>query len=368
VEGGVLREKIVFLAEPGEELAEKVRSLLERENFELLPASPLPAVAGSCLLVVILSPGILADHANDALLQKAADGGFVVLPVALELATFSFASLPFAILRSRNAVGFEVDGANVLAAVRQQLGEEARPRHRQVFISYSRTDGQRIAEEVAAWLEASGYRVFIDLKMVEGGGPFQEILMAEILDIDFVLLIDTVAARTSKWVRLELLRAMSQRVPVGGILVDQLHPHPLLQDLDHLDWQPKNPQIRDLVLQFVSASIGARASFDDRCQSIVRSFIASRGLAETEVGRRMRKVRRRRLSCLIEWERKASSLERVYRLHRDRLSQNCQYGLLVSGDRPVDPFTHEAVTWAGRGRLRVTDLTELFSVLEDTFR
>lgn len=297
-------KKLLLLAAETELFTAQVRALLTTEGYELLPAAePWPPLGLVSVLLVLPGPAILADPESGPLLESAAQHGLRLIPVVPELATFSFSALPWPTLKDRNAVGFMPgNGAAVLHAVRQQTGDEAPDRLKEVFISYSRRDSQPIADELYQHFWNHRYAAFLDTRQLEGGAVVQKTILSEVQRRDFVLFIDSPAARASEWVRAELVEALSHRVPVGALLVGQRSLHPLLSTSPQLAWDGASPTRQDQVLEFVSKSIGERFSLDQHCLSAAAIFSQGHRLELRQEGRRLLVLSGKRVKYLLEWE------------------------------------------------------------------
>jgi len=90
-----------------------------------------------------------------------------------------------------------------MAEAQQRSGE--RPK---VFISYSRTDGSALAEELVPGLQVAGFEPYLDELDVEKAVDYEERLGALILKADTVVFIITPAAVRSRHCQWEVDRTV----------------------------------------------------------------------------------------------------------------------------------------------------------------
>ncbi|MGK7898483.1 MAG: toll/interleukin-1 receptor domain-containing protein [Xenococcus sp. (in: cyanobacteria)] len=84
---------------------------------------------------------------------------------------------------------------------------------RKLFISYSRKDGAKLADQIWEALSKRGFQVFLDLYSIQQAVvDFQERIETELSNMDFLLLIDSPDALQSEWVEYEILFALKQRM------------------------------------------------------------------------------------------------------------------------------------------------------------
>ncbi|MDJ0899797.1 MAG: toll/interleukin-1 receptor domain-containing protein [Xenococcus sp. MO_188.B8] len=105
---------------------------------------------------------------------------------------------------------------------------------RKLFISYSRKDSAKLADQIWEALSKRGFQVFLDLYSIQQGVvDFQERIETELSNMDFLLLIESPNALQSKWVEYEILFALKQRMGLLSLSwPDVLRPNsPLSRDL-----------------------------------------------------------------------------------------------------------------------------------------
>ena len=93
-----------------------------------------------------------------------------------------------------------------------------------VFISYSRTDGSVLADELVPGLQLAGFDAFLDKHDIEKGIDWEERLGALILKADTVVFIITPAAVRSERCKWEIDRAVElgkRLIPVQWIKVNE---------------------------------------------------------------------------------------------------------------------------------------------------
>lgn len=89
---------------------------------------------------------------------------------------------------------------------------------RRLFISYRRTESQRIAIQIYEKLDQMGFDVFLDTRGVPPARDFQSVLWHRLADSDVVILLDTPGFRESRWTREELARANATSIQILHVL------------------------------------------------------------------------------------------------------------------------------------------------------
>ena len=95
---------------------------------------------------------------------------------------------------------------------------DARPR---VFVSYARSDGDRLAADLRRCLEAAEVPLWRDREGMEGGRDWWQQITAAIDSVDFLVLLATPAALQSPMVRREWRYARQRGVAVYPVLGDK---------------------------------------------------------------------------------------------------------------------------------------------------
>jgi WD40 repeat protein/type II secretory pathway predicted ATPase ExeA len=122
-----------------------------------------------------------------------------------------------------------------------------------IFISYATVD-RAIADEVSDWLRVAGHEPFLDSDPREGislGEDWKQRLYRELREVDAVVGVVTRSFVSSEWCFAELgiadargCRLIPLRVEVGVV-------HPLMQELQYVDYHADREQARDQVLHTV---------------------------------------------------------------------------------------------------------------------
>jgi WD40 repeat protein len=122
-----------------------------------------------------------------------------------------------------------------------------------IFVSYATPD-RSVADEVASWLRTAGHEPFLAHDLRDGvsvGEDWKQRLYRELREVDAVIGVVTSAFVASNWCSAEVgiadalgCRLMPVRVEAGVV-------HPLMRDLQYVDYQADSGQARDRVLQAV---------------------------------------------------------------------------------------------------------------------
>lgn len=96
-----------------------------------------------------------------------------------------------------------------------------------IFISYARSDGLEIAQELKNALQAGHqHKAFLDLHNIPGSGKWEKVLEQEIKACDILVILVTDASNESKWVYREFKLAEQYHKPVFPIMIEAgLPPH-----------------------------------------------------------------------------------------------------------------------------------------------
>lgn len=355
---------------------------LERDVRERLRDEPVQVEAGLAaaidpwepiVVLVLLSPGALNEAEVSNSVALGVRQGLPLVPVVEDFTRADFATWERVLpdLGMRNAVAVYSDGgAALLEAVRGYLGLEAFAKDRKVFISYRRTDGESVAQEIYEYLWRQHFEVFLDRYQIEPGAIFQERITQEIARMDFVLLIDSPDAGRSKWVEAEITEALNRRVPVCRLCLtpEELH-MPLYPEGTRLAWDPQDERRLEKLRLIVSRAIAARQSHEQRVWRTIRSAIEGTRAVIRSPARRQWLLMANDAPVLVESEREPPSLERLYRLYCRMVEFRCAAAILVAGDRPLTRLTQKSVEWArGSARLEVVPLVHLYALVKALFR
>ena len=120
-----------------------------------------------------------------------------------------------------------------------------------IFISYATSD-RPTADEVSSWLRAAGHEAFLDHDLRDGisvGEEWKQRLYRELREADAVIGVVTSSFVASNWCSAEVgiadalgCRLMPLRAETGVV-------HPLMRDLQYVDYQVDPRQARNRVLQ-----------------------------------------------------------------------------------------------------------------------
>ncbi|MDQ3762670.1 MAG: TIR domain-containing protein [Actinomycetota bacterium] len=122
-----------------------------------------------------------------------------------------------------------------------------------IFISYATPD-RAIADEVSGWLRAAGHEPFLDHDLHNGislGEDWKQRLYRELRRVDAVIGVVTKSFVASNWCSAEVGIADSQGCRLMPLRAEAGVVHPLMQDLQYVDYQADAQQARDRVLQAV---------------------------------------------------------------------------------------------------------------------
>ena len=197
-----MRRILLIASADGRTLADHASALIR----EKLPKDMEMDATGNCqiarrlLVLFVLSPGSIRDQQALEFAEHAARREFPVVPIVEDITTYSFALIPAnaKLLGSRNAIGLAPDEERFLETVRGHLGLESFVRHRQVFISYRRTDAEAVAQDIEQFLWTRRCVPFLDTIQLEGGVVVQDKVIQALHEKDFVVYIDSPDASASR--------------------------------------------------------------------------------------------------------------------------------------------------------------------------
>jgi TIR domain len=336
------------------------------KDIQIDTTGELPDGAKFLVIVFVLSPTSITDQAAVRIAEEAARRGFPVIPLVEDIATYSFASMPpgTEVLSSRNAVGLNPNEDRFLDSVRGHLGLESFVGHRQVFISYRRSDAERVALKIEDFLWSRRCVPFLDTIQIEGGAVVQDQVIKALNQKDFVVYIDSPDAGKSPWVLAELTEALSQRIPVCMVRLDvgRVH-HDLISNVPSMVWDETNARTLDTLMSMISRGIAERVGLDERATRTIRDLAEAHHLRveEIEGHRRRAQLTGHGKTIRIEWEDAPVSLERLHRLYElHRRAPPSDLAIYVCGDHTLFPPTRLAIGWAsGANPLRVLTMAGL---------
>lgn len=363
---------ILLSAHDGADVAQRVKDLLAAEPVaaENLPAS-VPDPWTAAVVLVILTPGALADTSILDFVGRAARDRLPVVSVVEDLRAYQFAEVSRVApaISERNATGLEPDGgAALLAAVRGHLGLESFARDQKVFLSFRRSDAEPLARELYDYLWSQRFETFLDLLQIEGGGVVQEVIMESIGRMDCVLLIDSPDVVNSRWVEAEIQEALRLRIPVCRICFEERIFLPLYSEAPRLHWDPSDPLRTEKARLLVSRSIANRRLHEEQ---IVRTMVVAlrgRSVRIENPARRQYLLDSGSKKVLVESEPAAVSVERLHRLHESWSARGAHEAILVIDSAVIPQVTRDAIAWAiGSAPLKVILKHELYASLSACF-
>jgi hypothetical protein len=122
-----------------------------------------------------------------------------------------------------------------------------------IFISYATPD-RAIADEVSGWLRAAGHEPFLDHDLRDGISPgedWKQRLYRELRRVDAVIGVVTKSFVASEWCFAELGIADARGCRLIPLRAEAGVVHPLMQELQYVDYHADPQQARDRTLQTV---------------------------------------------------------------------------------------------------------------------
>lgn len=363
---------ILLSASNGASQAQRIKLLLAAEPVTLEEAfTAVPDPWASAVILVVLTPGILADSAILDFVGRAVRDRLPVVPVVEDLRTYRFADVTRVApgISERNATGLEPDGgAALLAAVRGHLGLESFARDQKVFMSFRRSDAEPLARELYDYLWRQRFETFLDLFQIEGGGVVQEIIMESIGRMDCVLLLDSPDVVNSGWVEAEIREALRLRVPVCRICFEDRIFLPLYSEGPRLRWDSADVSRFDKARLMVSRSIANRRLHEEQIVRTIAAAVRGRTVAIENPARRQYLLSSGTKRVLVESEPAAVSIERLHRLHESWRAFGADEAILVVNSAVLPEVTRDAIRWAvSSAPLRVVLKWELYATLAACF-
>lgn len=120
--------------------------------------------------------------------------------------------------------------SHIIKRVGALIGLRIRHRDHKIFISYRAIDGKKIADQLNDYLKQNGFNPWLDEAKdeydeegsIQGGEDVQAIIEKNLAEANLVLLIDTLGAIDSKWIKLEIDSSIAQLIPVLPICCKQI--------------------------------------------------------------------------------------------------------------------------------------------------
>jgi WD40 repeat protein len=122
-----------------------------------------------------------------------------------------------------------------------------------IFVSYATPD-RAIADEVSGWLRAAGHEPFLDQDLHNGISPgedWKQRLYRELRQVDAVIGVVTKSFVASEWCFAELGIADARGCRLIPLRAETGVVHPLMRELQYVDYHADRQQARDRVIQAV---------------------------------------------------------------------------------------------------------------------
>jgi WD40 repeat protein len=122
-----------------------------------------------------------------------------------------------------------------------------------IFVSYATPD-RAIADEVSGWLRSAGHQPFLDHDLRDGvrvGEAWKQRLYRELREVDAVIGVVTSSLVASHWCSTELGIADSRGCRLMPLQAQANVVHPLMQDLQYVDYHADPQQARARLLQAI---------------------------------------------------------------------------------------------------------------------
>lgn len=260
--------------------------------------------------------------------------------------------LPAAIAR-QHAPSWTSDIRDVAADIVDSvvLGDE----ERRVFISYSHQDGRSTAQRLYGLLTQHRFDVFLDRFSLPPGVDFIERISDELIDKSMVVVVETAGAVASTWVQQEVATAISKRIGLAAVHLDDYGP-----TVGQIDERARcrvddDERILSFLLEQHREQFRQRrdALLDSIWQSLRRAGIAESAISIEASGFRV---------SGSGWTYLISPHVRPADLHRIRVAHDCANPAtaLVVHPRPIRPDKRLDLTW-------LTDNTPVAEIDEGLF-
>lgn len=368
-----IRHVKVLHAPDGKHLFDGIRDAFAGTTSIEVDNAPhsLPGAYERGVVVFVVTDQARADDTLIQAMAGADEREWPIVPLVENRDTFDFALLPPALapLAKRNVMGWDQGippGKAVCDTIRCYLGMDPFKRDRKFFISYRRSDGEKVALYIYRHLKDQGYQPFLDSQDIEGGENVQSRISQEISERDFILLIDSPAAAESEWVRHEIESAVEQRITVYSLRLADSPCCAMADTLPYMFWDLTDSKRIIKLERFIASGIAAKESFDLLAARVLRKEAGRLG-ATCHALPSPRQIRFTDIpgttkDCLFEFEDAPVTLEKLFRLYnafnKDR-SQLSRAFFLHSGT-PLSGVRKDAVNWArGADPLFVMTLEEL---------
>lgn len=369
---------LAYSSTDGTVLASKIKKLLADvadERVKIIEEINNPIeIWDTVVILFLLTPETFKDTNLKQFVQKVSSQNLPLVAVVSDLEEHLLQLLPPEIkfLEESNIVELRPDtqGPELVPTIAGYLGLRSFAKDQKVFISYRRLDSQKQADRIYKYLWANEFTTFLDTKQIEGGTTvFQKRIADQISDKDLVLLIDSPNINSSYWVKEEIITAITHRIPICVVKLDDVIQMPLVKDFPQIKWDTTDRRNLEKIKLMISRAISAKESFDSRVKRTLQDIAILKNLTFSESKRRQYVISKDDKKILFEYENAYISLERLHRLYNGfKDSGDCTDALFVGGDLPLENLTVEAVNWArGKCRLEVLSLVDLYGNIESKF-
>lgn len=363
---------IVVHAQDGIALFQQIKDRLGNMHAEIsVELSLLPDTWEAVVILFVLTPQSMHDPLLINYAEIAAQHNLPLVPVVEDITSFGFRNIPesLEVLKTRNAVGLVNDiGPSLESTVAGYLGFASFGQDKKIFISYRRKDTFEQAQLLYNFFWERRYPAFMDTEQIEGGDVVQEVIMHNIQDKDFVLLLDSPNIESSPWVEKEITEALIRLIPVCAVHFDNKPHLRIISDIQAISWDQDDPRNMEKILLMASRAIAAKAALEKRLRRTLLEAIELKNLKVHNLEKRRLLLSKKRKRVLLEYEDAPITLERLFRLYHGKKEQTCQEAIFVCGDQRVYDITRQAVHWArGRHSLDVLPLMEFYQKLDRLF-
>lgn len=229
--------QLVLLGDAGSSLARRVVSSFEEQCkafhgkeplYKILELSSFYEIKWNAPICCIYF-GYSSTHEermrDEVMLSKLIEQASYIIPVVSLKAQAAFDSELPQCLCNFNAISSKGEKACVSTIVGKALESFHLLRsERKVFISYKRTDSQKVALQLFETLSSYGYRVFFDTHSIQVGEKFQDELWHQMVDCDVVVLLNSPNFMGSQWTRKEFAKANEMSIALLQIVWPEVKP------------------------------------------------------------------------------------------------------------------------------------------------
>jgi hypothetical protein len=300
------------------------------------------------------------DAATAARIEHADAGGFPIVFVVDDLATYDFSKPPVQGLGSYNAEAF-AEPERLLRSLRHHGGLELFEGTGGVaFVSYARADGTEIAESIRGALRDAGLFGSMDVYDFPGGELIQREIRDRIERAVITVLVDTKRAEMSRWVADEVEMSVIARVPTLVVSPRSGSGHAVTTP--HFTWDAADPDgSAGAVVRLARRILGSRMAFSARVHRTLARLARLRQWRAPTRATPISTLHTHVADLAIALTPERPEIDDVLRVTQ-HLSQG-QRGMLVAGVRPVPRTKSAALAVASGRRVCVTHLGKVASAV-----